>query len=111
MVICNGDTVLRNPSTHELAKCLGLNANITATEVRDLQIAGAGPSGLAAAVYGASEGLDVLMIETEFSRRAGGIELQDRKLSGVPHRNYRARTGRPCDGAGAKIWSQDVDRQ
>ncbi len=59
VVICNGDTVLRNPSTHELARCLGLNANITATEVRDLVIVGAGPSGLAAAVYGASEGLDV----------------------------------------------------
>ncbi len=65
VVICNGVTVLRNPTIHELARCLGFNANITATEVRDLVIVGAGPSGLAAAVYGASEGLDVLMIETE----------------------------------------------
>jgi thioredoxin reductase (NADPH) len=63
VVICNARTILRNPSNAALADCLGLNAAIDQTLVRDLVIVGAGPSGLAAAVYGASEGLDVLIIE------------------------------------------------
>ena len=65
VVICNGKTVLRNPSTHELARCLGFNYSIEPTEVHDVVIVGAGPAGLAAAVYAASEGLDVLVIETK----------------------------------------------
>jgi thioredoxin reductase (NADPH) len=65
VVICNNRTVLRKPTIQELARCLGLNAHITASEVRDLVIVGAGPSGLAAAVYAASEGLDVLVIEAD----------------------------------------------
>ena len=84
VVVCNGVTVLRNPSTHELAKCLGLNANITATEVRDLVIVGAGPSGLAAAVYGASEGLDVLMIETESPGGQAGSSSRIENYLGFP---------------------------
>jgi thioredoxin reductase (NADPH) len=56
--------VLGNPSNQEIAGCLGFNESIDQTHVRDLVILGAGPSGLAAIVYGASEGLDVLMLET-----------------------------------------------
>jgi thioredoxin reductase (NADPH) len=63
VVICRGDLVLRNPTNEELADCLGFNDSIDATHVRDLVIIGAGPAGLAAAVYGASEGLDVLVLE------------------------------------------------
>src|SRR5258708_247836 len=65
VVICNGRTVLRNPSTHEVADCLGFNVSIDQSQVRDLIIVGAGPSGLAAAVYAASEGLDALGIGTD----------------------------------------------
>jgi len=64
VVVCNARSVLRNPSMQELADCLGLNIAIDESQVRDLIIVGAGPSGLAAAVYAASEGLDVLVIET-----------------------------------------------
>jgi formate hydrogenlyase transcriptional activator len=64
VVICSGRSVLRNPSNQELADCLGFNATINESQVRDLIIVGAGPAGLAAAVYAGSEGLDVLMIET-----------------------------------------------
>jgi len=64
VLICNARTVLRNPSIRELADCLGLNRAIDESQIRDLIIVGAGPSGLAAAVYAASEGLDVLVIET-----------------------------------------------
>ena len=63
VVICRGRTMLRNPSNREVAECLGFNEAIDRTHVRELLVIGAGPSGLAAAVYGASEGLDVLVIE------------------------------------------------
>jgi thioredoxin reductase (NADPH) len=63
VVICGGTTVLRNPSTQQLADCLGLNASVDAASLRDLVIVGGGPAGLASGVYGASEGLDKLLIE------------------------------------------------
>jgi thioredoxin reductase (NADPH) len=63
VLICRGSTILRNPTNQEIATCLGFNDAIDETHVRDLVIIGAGPSGLAAAVYGASEGLDVLVLE------------------------------------------------
>jgi thioredoxin reductase (NADPH) len=64
IVCCNSGSVLRSPSTQELADALGLNSPIDELQLRDLIIVGAGPAGLAAAVYGASEGLDVLVIDT-----------------------------------------------
>ena len=63
VLICRGERVLKNPSDAEVAACLGLNASVDLGVVRDVVICGAGPGGLAAAVYGASEGLDVLVIE------------------------------------------------
>ena len=64
ILICRGELALRNPTSQEIARCLGFNDAIDRTHLRDLVIVGAGPSGLAAAVYGASEGLDVLALET-----------------------------------------------
>ena len=84
VVICNNRTVLRGPSIQELARCLGLNAHITAAEVRDLVIIGAGPAGLAAAVYGASEGLDVLVIEAESPGGQAGSSSKIENYLGFP---------------------------
>jgi len=64
VLICRGQTALRNPTNREIAKCLGFNEAVDESRIRDLVIVGAGPAGLAAAVYGASEGLDVLLLET-----------------------------------------------
>lgn len=64
VVICTSQKVLRNPSIQKLADGLGFNTSINESKIRDVIIVGAGPSGLAAAVYAASEGLDVLVIET-----------------------------------------------
>ncbi len=84
VVICNNRTVLRHPSIQELARCLGLNEHIKASEVRDLVIVGAGPAGLAAAVYGASEGLDVLVIEAEFPGGQAGSSSKIENYLGFP---------------------------
>lgn len=62
-VILPGGAVLGNPATPDLADRLGLTAHIDPLHVYDLVVVGAGPGGLAAAVYGASEGLDVLVVE------------------------------------------------
>src|SRR5882672_5431869 len=62
VLICRGTRVLRKPTIEEVADCLGLS-DLNETVVRDLVVVGAGPAGLSAAVYAASEGLDVLVIE------------------------------------------------
>ena len=64
VLICRGDVVLRNPGNQQIADCLGFNAGIDQAHVRDVVVVGAGPAGLAAAVYAASEGLDVLVLES-----------------------------------------------
>ncbi len=64
VLICRGEVALRNPTNEQIADCLGFNAGIDPTYIRDVVIVGAGPAGLAAAVYAASEGLDVLVLET-----------------------------------------------
>src|SRR5258708_5960382 len=84
VVICNGRTVLRNPSTQELADCLGFNVSIDQSQVRDLIIVGAGPSGLAAAVYAASEGLDALVIESDAPGGQAGSSSKIENYLGFP---------------------------
>src|SRR5580692_8409251 len=84
VVICNGRSVLRNPSIRELADCLGLNVNIDESQVRDLIVVGAGPSGLAAAVYAASEGLNVLVVETGSPGGQAGSSSRIENYLGFP---------------------------
>ena len=76
--------MLRNPSNQEIADCLGFNESIDQTHVRDLIIIGAGPSGLASAVYGASEGLDVLMLETSSPGGQAGSSSRIENYLGFP---------------------------
>lgn len=64
VMIVGGDSVLRSPSNREIADRLGFNESIDATRIRDVVIVGAGPAGLAAAVYAASEGLETLVVES-----------------------------------------------
>jgi thioredoxin reductase (NADPH) len=84
VLICRGEVVLRNPSNQEIANCLGFNDAIDQTKVRDLVIIGAGPSGLASAVYGASEGLDVLVIETGTPGGQAGSSSRIENYLGFP---------------------------
>jgi thioredoxin reductase (NADPH) len=84
VVICASRSVMRNPSVQELADCLGFNATVNATQVHDVVIVGAGPSGLAAAVYAASEGLDVMMIETAAPGGQAGSSSKIENYLGFP---------------------------
>ncbi|HEV2200500.1 MAG TPA: FAD-dependent oxidoreductase [Bryobacteraceae bacterium] len=84
VAICRGEFVLRNPSNGQIAECLGFNEAIDQTHVRDVVIVGAGPSGLAAAVYGASEGLDVLVLETNAPGGQAGASSKIENYLGFP---------------------------
>lgn len=84
IVICRGEMVLRNPTNRQIAECLGFNEAIDETKVRDVIIVGAGPSGLAAAVYGASEGLDVLVVETNAPGGQAGSSSKIENYLGFP---------------------------
>jgi thioredoxin reductase (NADPH) len=84
VLICRGNAVLRNPSNRQIADCLGFNEAIEATHVRDMLVIGAGPSGLAAAVYGASEGLDVLVLESNLPGGQAGSSSRIENYLGFP---------------------------
>jgi thioredoxin reductase (NADPH) len=84
VLICRGDVVLRSPSNQKIADCLGFNQNIDQTHVRDVAIVGAGPAGLAAAVYGASEGLDVLVVEASSPGGQAGSSMRIENYLGFP---------------------------
>jgi thioredoxin reductase (NADPH) len=84
VLICRGDAVLRNPSNQQIAECLGFNETIDQTHVRDLVIVGAGPAGLSAAVYAASEGLDVLVAESNAPGGQAGSSSRIENYLGFP---------------------------
>jgi thioredoxin reductase (NADPH) len=84
VLICRGEVVLRNPTHQQIADCLGFNDAIDPAQVRDLVVVGAGPSGLAAAVYGASEGLDVLVLESSSPGGQAGSSSKIENYLGFP---------------------------
>lgn len=84
VVLCRGTVVLKNPSNEEVAACLGMNQQIDDDRIRDLIVVGAGPAGLAAAVYAASEGLDVLVLETGTPGGQAGSSSKIENYLGFP---------------------------
>jgi thioredoxin reductase (NADPH) len=84
VVICRGEAVLKNPTNQEIADYLGFNKGIDHTHLRDVVIVGAGPAGLAAAVYAASEGLDVLVIEANSPGGQAGTSSKIENYLGFP---------------------------
>jgi thioredoxin reductase (NADPH) len=84
VLICRGEQALRNPSNAEAAACFGLNDEINQGEVCDLIVVGAGPSGLAAAVYGASEGLNVMVLERNAPGGQAGTSSRIENYLGFP---------------------------
>lgn len=84
VVICRGERVLRNPTNEALGECLGFNAGVHCEAVRDVVVVGAGPAGLAAAVYAASEGLDVLVLEAYAPGGQAGSSSKIENYLGFP---------------------------
>ena len=84
VLICRGELVLRNPGNAEAAECFGLNTGIDEGAAYDLIVVGAGPSGLAAAVYGASEGLNVLVVESDAPGGQAGSSSRIENYLGFP---------------------------
>jgi len=86
VVICRHEVTLRNPTNAQLADCLGFNEAVDVDEshIRDVVIVGAGPAGLGAAVYAASEGLDVLMIEANAPGGQAGSSMKIENYLGFP---------------------------
>ena len=107
VVICRGKIVLRSPSNAALADCLGFNETMDQATVHDLVIAGAGPAGLAAAVYGASEGLDTLVLESYApGGQAGSSSLIENYLgfpAGISGQELAARANTQAQKFGAQI--------
>jgi thioredoxin reductase (NADPH) len=84
ILICRGERVLKNPTNGEVADCLGLNQGIEPKTVHDIVICGGGPGGLAAAVYAASEGLDVLVLEESAPGGQAGTSSKIENYLGFP---------------------------
>jgi thioredoxin reductase (NADPH) len=84
VVLCAGGRLLRNPSIETLASALGLSPDFDARATRDVVVVGAGPAGLAAAVYAASEGLDVLVLETTAPGGQAGSSSRIENYLGFP---------------------------
>jgi thioredoxin reductase (NADPH) len=84
VLICRGEAVLKNPSNETIAERLGFNERIDQAHLRDVVIVGAGPAGLAAAVYAASEGLDALVIEASSPGGQAGSSSRIENYLGFP---------------------------
>jgi thioredoxin reductase (NADPH) len=84
VLICQDKAVLRNPTNEEVAVCLGFNETIDSALIRDVIVVGAGPAGLAAAVYAASEGLSVMVIELDAPGGQSGASSRIENYLGFP---------------------------
>jgi thioredoxin reductase (NADPH) len=84
VLVCEQGHVLRNPTVESLSEALGLTPKLDAKEVRDVVIVGGGPAGLGAAVYAASEGLDVLVLESTAPGGQAGTSSRIENYLGFP---------------------------
>jgi thioredoxin reductase (NADPH) len=95
LVVCPDGAVKRNPSIGELGRCLGLMPELDPERVYDVIVVGAGPAGLATAVYAASEGLCVLVVEhRSFGGQAGASARIENYLGFPTGISGRALSGR-----------------
>lgn len=84
MMICPDGTLLKHPSDQEAASCLGMMPSLELGKVFDVAVVGAGPAGLATAVYGASEGLSVLVCDTRAYGGQAGASARIENYLGFP---------------------------
>jgi thioredoxin reductase (NADPH) len=107
IVLCPSGALLRNPSEFVLARCIGMVTPIDATRLYDVAIVGAGPAGLAAAVYGASEDLKVIVLDRRaFGGQAGASARIENYMgfpTGITGRALMARAYNQAQKFGADI--------
>jgi thioredoxin reductase (NADPH) len=84
VLVCRDRQLLRNPDNKEIADCLGFNVAVDEEGLHDLVIVGAGPAGLAAGVYAASEGLEVLLLEANAPGGQAGASSKIENYLGFP---------------------------
>ena len=84
IVLCPGGQLLRNPGEVELARCIGLVGTIDPERLYDVAVVGAGPAGLATAVYAASEGLSVLVLDCRAFGGQAGASARIENYLGFP---------------------------
>jgi thioredoxin reductase (NADPH) len=84
IVLCPAGQILRNPSEDQLARCLGLVQPIDPDRVYDVAVVGAGPAGLATAVYAASEGLSVVVLDSRAFGGQAGASARIENYLGFP---------------------------
>ena len=84
IVLCPGGEILRHPSNQELARCIGMVGKMDPDKVFDVAVVGAGPAGLATAVYAASEGLSVLVLDTRAFGGQAGASARIENYLGFP---------------------------
>ncbi|BBC71074.1 thioredoxin reductase [Altererythrobacter sp. B11] len=84
LVVCPAGAILRRPSERQVACCLGIGTAIDPTALHDLAIVGAGPAGLAAAVYAASEGLSVIVLDEQSMGGQAGASARIENYLGFP---------------------------
>ena len=84
LVVCPDGAVKKNPTSVDLGRCLGMLPTLSEDKVWDVIVVGAGPSGLATAVYAASEGLSVLVLETRAYGGQAGASARIENYLGFP---------------------------
>jgi thioredoxin reductase (NADPH) len=84
IVLCPGGQILRNPGEDQLARCLGLVRPIDPDRIYDVAVVGAGPAGLATAVYAASEGLSVVVLDSRAFGGQAGASARIENYLGFP---------------------------
>ena len=104
-----GGAELRAPTNGELSRALGIGLELAQREDVDLLIVGGGPAGLGAAVYGASEGLDTLVIESTVLGGQAGASRRIENYLGFPAGHQRHRVDQPRDHPGAEVRRPDRD--
>ena len=103
MAIWLDETVLKKPSNAKLARTIGLDVDTSREQMYEVVVVGAGPAGLAAAVYGASEGLATLSLKAVALGGQAGTPSRIEKLLGLPRRALRFGPRQPRSGARRQV--------